>query len=120
MDTTPIPTQPLEILGAITFFSVVIRMVVDAIKRQYPINGTWVNVLAWALGIVIAAAMDIQGTEALLDYVGVRAGRVPITPVDYAITGAAMAAGAGVLADLAGRNKAPVAVVEVNANGERL
>lgn len=115
MDTTPI-----EMLATITVLGFIVKAVVDAIRRQYPVDGIWVQALAWALGAGVAWAFDLKGAAALLEYVGAPAARVPITPIDYIITGAAIAAGAGILAELAGRAKQPPAVVEVNANGERL
>lgn len=113
--------EPLAIITTITVAGVVTKAVVEAVRRQYPqLDGLLVQFLAWALGGGIAWALDIQGTEALLTYFGATAGRVPVTPVDYIITGAAIAAGAGVIAELSGKAKTPPAVVEVNASGERM
>jgi len=113
--------EPTEILTTIAVLGVVIKAVVEAVRRQYPVlDGIRVQGLAWALGAGTAWALDIKGTEALLEAMGAAAGRVPITTVDYIITGAAIAAGAGFIAELSGRAKAPPAVVEVNAEGVRL
>lgn len=113
--------EPIAAISTITIAGVVVKAIIEAVRRQYPVvDGIWVQGLAWLLGGGISWALDIQGTEALIEYVGGAVGRTPIAAVDYAITGAAIAAGAGVIAELAGRTKQPPAVVEVNAEGERL
>lgn len=121
MEPTP-PMDPIAMLATLTVFGVVVKSVVDAIRKRYPVDGLWVQGLAWALGAALAWAFDLQGTEALLEYLGATAGRTPNVIVDYIITGAGIAAGAGLLAELAGRSgpRNAVAVVEVNADGERL
>jgi len=113
--------DPIQILATIAALSLVVKGVVDALRRQYPsLDGGVVQLIAVALGIGVAVALDIRGTLALLDSIGAGAGRVPISAVDYVITGVAIAFGAGALAEAVGRSgaKANPVLVEVNDEGQ--
>lgn len=114
--------QPIDagaILATAAVFAVVIRGVIQAIRRQWPfVDGLWVQVLALILGFAAAWVFDLQGAEALLEYVGAPAARVPHVLVDYLVTGGAIAATAGFFSDVA-KNPDPV-VVEIDENGEPL
>jgi hypothetical protein len=119
----PQPIDPAAILATITVLGLVVKAIIDGIRRQYPVEGIWVQLLAWALGSAMAFGLGIQGTEVLLEFVGATAGRTPHIVVDFIITGAAIAAGAGAIAELVGRagpSANPPVVVEVNADGHRL
>lgn len=107
------------ILATLGAFAVVVRAAVQAIRRQWPyVDGIWVQVLAVGLGALAAWAFDVQGAQALLEYVGAPAARVPHAAVDYLVTGGAIAATAGFFADLS-KKPEPV-VVEVDENGAPL
>lgn len=111
--------DPGAVLATAAAFAVAVRAIVQAIRRQWPyIDGIWVQVLALGLGALAAWAFDLQGAEALLEYVGAPAARVPHVALDYLVTGGAIAATAGFFEDLAKKPKAPV--VEVDENGRPL
>lgn len=111
--------DPIAALTTITVLGVIVKSLVDALRRQYPrVDGIWPQLFSWALGGGMAWALDIQGTEALLDYLGATAGREPIASVDYLLTGAAIAAGAGFLAEISGRSASDEVIIEVDDSGE--
>jgi hypothetical protein len=111
-----------ELIATIGVLGVIIKAIVDAVRRKYPtMDGLWVQVVAFVLGGGVAFAFDVQATRAILDFIGASAARTPVPALDYVITGAAIAAGAGLLAELSGRSGGPTPViVEVNASGEPL
>lgn len=111
--------DPVALLAFVAVLGTFVTKVVDAIRRQWPrIDGLGANALAWALGAAVAAALDVRATEAILELAGGGAGRPPAPIVDWIITGAAIAAGAGLLHDLAKRpTVAPTVVVDTGATG---
>lgn len=112
--------SPANMLATLAIFGTFVTKIVDAVRRQYPaLAGLKVNVAAWVLGSGLAFAFDLQGAEAILEVVGAAAAREPHLIVDYLITGAVIAAGAGVIADLTDRKVEPL-IVEVDSNGHRL
>lgn len=121
MDPVP-PIDPTSMLATLAIFGTITKAVVDAVRRQRPALEGWkVQALAWAIGIAFAAGFDLQGAEAILAFVGASAAREPHILFDYVITGAAIAAGAGVIAELAGKSGTPSpVVVEVDENGAPL
>lgn len=111
--------DPIAALTTITVLGVVVKSIVDAVRRHYPrLDGIGPQLAAWALGSGTAWALDIQGTEALLEYLGAAIGRAPIAPVDYLLTGAAIAAGAGFLAEISGRSASGEVIIEVDESGQ--
>jgi hypothetical protein len=114
--------DPIEILATIGVLALLVKGAVDAIRRRYPtLDGGLVQVIAIILGIGIAAGLDIKGTAAVLESLGGSIGRDPHFVVDYILTGVAIAFGAGALAEAVGRSaNPPVAIVEVDATGDRL
>lgn len=105
------------ILATIGVFSVAVKGLVDAIRRQWPrIDGLSVQVIAVAVGAVSAWMFDLKGAAVLLDAAGAGAARVPTAALDYILTGVAIGLGSGVLAELSGRRTVPV--VEVDAGGK--
>lgn len=115
----PTAVDTAAILATLGAFAVVIRAAVQAIRRQWPtLDGLAVQGIALALGAGAAWAFDVQGAQALLEYVGAPAARVPHAAVDYLVTGGAIAATAGFFADLS-KKPEPV-VVEVDENGAPL
>lgn len=111
-------TQVLTTLAAI---AIPIKGIVDAIRRHRPgLDGLTVQAIAVVLGSLGAWAIDFRATEALLNVGGIAAGRIPIAPVDYIITGVAIAASAGLFAELSGRSGSTPTIVEVDATGRHL
>lgn len=110
--------EPLAVITTVGVIGVVVKAIVDGLRRHYPkLDGLWPQLIALTLGAGIAWAFDLRGAEALLEYVGGAAGRTPIVAVDYLVTGAAIAAGAGFLAEISSRGKAGTAVIEVDDEG---
>jgi hypothetical protein len=113
MDSTSI----LITVGAL---AVIVKGVVAWARRNYPsLDGNKVQGIAIAVGIAIAAALDLRGTAALLESIGAGTGRVPHFVIDYIITGIAIAFTSGVLAEavgISGPSAEPV-VVEVDVEG---
>jgi hypothetical protein len=94
--------DPIEVLATVAVFGVVVKAVVQAIRRQWPgLDGLAVQAVAVALGAGGAWAFDLRATAALLEAAGAQVGRMPVPAVDYLITGVAIAAAAGVVAELA-------------------
>lgn len=112
--------EPLAVITTIGVFGVVVKAIVDGARRQYPkLDGLAVQALALALGVGAVWAFDLRGAEALLDFAGATV-RTPHFIADYVITGAAVAAGSGFLAEIAGRSGNTPVVVEVDAEGRHL
>lgn len=113
--------DPGTIAVTIAAFGVVTKGIIDALRRQWPrFDGGWVQAGALALGTAEAAVFDLQATEALLSAAGVSVGRIPVDPLDFLITGGAIAFGAGLLAEVVGRSGNTAAVVEVDPAGRVL
>lgn len=114
-------TEPLAVITTIGVFGVVVKAVVDGVRRRFPgLDGLLVQGLALVFGFGLAWAFQLHGAAALIDYIGADAATVPNVWVDYVVTGAAIAAGAGFLAEIAGRTKPQPVVVEVDENGAPL
>lgn len=114
--------DPIEILATVGVLGLLVKGAVDAIRRRYPtLDGGVVQLIAIALGIGLAAGLDLRGTAAVLESLGGTLGRDPHFVVDYILTGVVIAFGAGALAEAVGRsgNPTPV-VVEVDGSGDRL
>ena len=112
---------PVEIIATVTVLSVIVKAVVDAIRRGAPVvDGLGAQLLAWLLGVFVAWTIDLRATLALLEAAGGGAGRIPPAFADYLITGAAIAAGAGAIAELVGRSGSDLAIVEVDEHGDPL
>lgn len=110
--------ETIDILGAIGALSLVITALVDAIRRHFAVlDGSAVQLVAFALAYLACWALDFTATAELVELLKLPAGRVPPLAVDYAVTAVAIMAGAGKLAELTKR-RAPV-VVEVNPDGSR-
>lgn len=109
------------VLLTLSGFGVILSKVVDAIRRQpwaANLSGTGVQAVALFLAIAAVWALDLRGTEALLQSIGAGyVGRLPAPVLDYVISGAYVAAIAGVFADQ--KPKEP-AIVEVDAEGKPL
>jgi hypothetical protein len=111
--------DPGAILVTVSVFAAVVRSIVQAVRRQWPfIDGLAVQAIAVALGALGAWAFDLQGAQALLEVSGAAGATVGHVAVDYLVTGGAIAAAAGLFADVA-KSPAPV-VVEVDENGAPL
>lgn len=112
--------SPANMLATLAIFGTFTVKIVDGIRGQLPgLGGLKVNALAWAIGAVLSFSFDLQGAEAILEVVGASAAREPHLIVDYLLTGAVIASGAGVIADLTDRKVEPL-IVEVDADGHRL
>ncbi len=110
--------DPGTIAITLSAFAIVTKGIIDALRRQWPrFDGGWVQVAAVTLGAVVAWVFDIQATETLLSTAGATVGRIPPDPLDYLITGGAIAFAAGLLAEITGRSGPPAALVEVDAQG---
>lgn len=95
------PIDPAAMLATLAALAVFVRAAVQAIRRQWPdLDGIRVQLVALGVGALVAWGLDLQGAEALLEYVGAPAARVPHVAVDYLVTGGAIAAMAGLFADL--------------------
>lgn len=115
----PSTIDPGAVLATVAVFAVVVRAAVQAIRRQWPaIDGLWVQLIALALGAGAAWAFDLQGAQALLEYVNAPAARIPSVWLDYIVTGGAIAATAGFFHEAA--SSPPATVVEVDENGAPL
>ena len=102
----------------LSVFAIVTKGIIDAARRQWPrLDGFAVNVAAVIIGTAQAWIFDLQATEALLTTAGVTVGRIPVDPLDYLITGGAIAFSAGLLAEFTGRSGKTIGVVEVDAEG---
>lgn len=113
--------DPIEILATLGVVAVVVKGVVDAIRRRYPlIDGGIVQLLAIVLGVGVAWGFDLKATAALLEQAGAAVGRVPIAAVDYVITGVAIAFSAGFFAEVSGRSGNGALLVEVDSEGKHL
>jgi hypothetical protein len=114
--------SPIDLLASLAIFGTFLKAFIDAIRRKYPrLDGLVVQLLAAAGGAGIAWSFDLQGTEAILGTVGASVGRYPPVAIDYIITGIAIAAGAGLLAELSGKSGQPTPViVEVGVDGNPL
>jgi hypothetical protein len=111
--------DPIQILATVAVLGVVVKGIVDAIRRQWPgLDGLVVQVAAVLVGAGIAWALDVRATEALLESVNASVGRIPPPALDYVVTGVAMAAAAGFLAEIAGRSGGNVGtIIEVDETG---
>lgn len=88
------------VIATVGALALVTKSVTQAVRRRYPaLDGTAVQVVAWVLASGFAMAIDLRATSALLESIGATPGRTPIPLVDYIVTGAAVAAGAGWLAE---------------------
>ena len=111
MDSTAI----LATLGSLSLLT---KYLVQAARRHWPtLDGTRVQVGAAVLGTLQAWAIDFRATEALLELAEIQANRLPAPALDYVITGLAIAAGGGFIAELA-KGKGEI-VVEVDGSGAR-
>lgn len=110
--------DPVQVLATVAALGLLVKGAVDAIRRHYPsLDGGVVQAIAGALGIGLAAGLDVRATEALIASLGGSLGRTPHWAVDWALTGLAIAFGAGALAEATGRSGSPTAIVEVDADG---
>lgn len=108
--------ETIDITVAIATYSLIVSAVVDAVRRQLPnLDGGQVQLLAAALAYAGVWAFDFTATAELVALLELPVGRIPPPAIDYAITAAAIMAGAGKLAEFARKPK-PV-IVEVNADG---
>lgn len=112
--------DPVGILATIAALGLVVKGAVDAIRRRYPsLDGGIVQAIAAVLGVGVAAALDVRGTEALLNTLGAGGGigRTPHYIIDWLFTGLGIAFGAGALAEATGKSGRSPAVIEVDADG---
>lgn len=116
--------EPVTVAVTLSAFAVVTKGIIDVLRRQWPrFDGLAVNAAAVTLGTLEAWAFDLQATQALLNAAGATmVGRIPIDPIDFLITGGAIAFAAGLLAEFSGRsgNNNNAVVVEVDADGRVL
>jgi hypothetical protein len=111
--------DPVAMLATLAVLGVFVKGIVDAIRRQYPrIDGLKSQALSVAVGALIAWGFDLQGAAAILEATGAAAARVPIVPVDYLITGAALGLGAGFLAEISGRSGGGEVIIEIDEEGQ--
>ena len=73
--------------------------IVERIKDQFGLQGTYVALVAYATGVVIAFGFNLAAFNDLLGASGVQ----PELWVDKLFTGISIGAGAGFLSDIAGR-----------------
>jgi hypothetical protein len=105
--------EPIEVLATVAVFGVVVKAVVQAIRRQWAaLDGLAVQGAALALGALGAWAFDLRATQALLEAANASVGRLPHPSVDYLITGVAIAAAAGVWAEITARSVVEIETVE--------
>lgn len=91
----------VEVLATVAVFGVVVKAVVQALRRQWPsLDGLTVQLIAVLLGAGAAWAFDLRATSALLELAGAAVGRLPAPALDYLISGVAIASAAGVVAEL--------------------
>lgn len=108
----------LEILATVAVFGIVVKAVVQAIRRQWPtLQGLAVQLIAVVLGALGAWAFDLRATAALLEVANAHVGRIPAPPVDYLITGVAIAAAAGVVAEVSQGATIEIETVETEVVG---
>lgn len=120
MEVTPAELSPAQVLATVAVLGLVVKMVVDALRRQWPgLDGLTVQVIAIAVGAGVAWGLDVRATAALLEQAGAAVGRLPAPALDYVVTGAAMAATAGFLAEIAGKSGGNVGtIIEVDSSGD--
>lgn len=118
----PEALDPAAILATLAILGTLTKGLVDALRRHYPrLQGFGVQLVAAGLGALQAWGFDLRGTEAMVELAGATVGRIPPAPVDYLLTGAAIAAGAGFLAELSGKSgQATPVIVEVDNTGRHL
>lgn len=115
----PAPINPVELLATVAVLGAVVKAIVDAIRRQWPrLDGLAVQVVAIGIGAAIAWTLDVRATAALLESVNASVGRLPVPAVDYLVTGTAMAAAAGFLAEIARRSGPAATPVIIEVDGE--
>ncbi len=97
--------EPVGALATLVTLAVIVQKGVEAVRRRYPnLDGGHVQAVAVAAGVAIASGIDLRATVDLLDALGVSVGNTPAPWLDYVITGVAVGAGSGFLADLTGRS----------------
>lgn len=93
----------MDILVTVGMFAVVLKGIVDALRRQFPkLDGIYVQLISVVIGALAAWGFDLKATAALLDQSGAHVGRMPVPAVDYLITGVAIAFTAGIFAEAVG------------------
>lgn len=114
----PTAVDPLAVITTIGVFGVIVKSIIDTIRRRYPrLDGTLVQVGALLLGSGLAWSFQLRGASSLMQYLGATAANAPYWAIDYLVTGAAIAAGAGFLAEISG-SKTEAIAFEVDANGD--
>lgn len=120
------------ILAAITVFGVMVKGALAILKRHLPnVSGTVTQLAGWVLGGGISATLDYRAAAALIEQAGLAdvIGRPPAPVLDYVITGFAIMAASGVIAEFVGtagprraalEAQANTVVVEVDAGGNPL
>ena len=128
-DPEPAPDGPTTgaILGAITIFGGIVKAALAIVKRHAStLSGTWTQAVGFVLGTVIAAGLDYRAATALIEQAGLAdvIGRPPAPWFDYGITGFAIMAASGIIAEFVGTSGPKKAallarpvVVEVDATG---
>jgi hypothetical protein len=111
--------DPVQILATLAVFAVVLKGIVDAVRRQWPgLDGLVDQIVAIVLGAGIAWAFDLRATLALLEQAGAGVGRLPAPALDYLITGAGMAFAAGFFAEVAGKSGGNAGtIIEIDEEG---
>jgi hypothetical protein len=113
--------DPIQTTASLAVFAAAVKGMIDALRRQWPrLDGLGVQLVAVAIGAGIAWGFDFQATEALLASTGALVGRVPPDPLDYLVTGGAIAAAAGLFAERSGRSGHQPLLVEIDAEGRPL
>lgn len=115
------------IIAAITIFGAMVKAALAIIKRHAPnMNGTVTQAVGTLLGAGIAATLDYRAAAALIEQAGLAdvIGRQPAPVLDYIITGFAIMAASGVIAEFVGTSgpkkaayEAQAQIVEVDAAG---
>jgi hypothetical protein len=73
----------------------VVTKIVERLRKEFPIiDGTWVNLIAWGLGIAISFGFGLHVFQALLDGTGTMA-----DVLDHLLTGFGIGSGASFFAD---------------------
>lgn len=94
-----------RVIGGLAVFGVIVKTAIQVTRGIITqLHGPIVAGLAAVYGIIIAGVLDFRAAEALLTQAGVEdiIGRTPSQPLDWVITGFAIAAVAGFLAEFVG------------------
>lgn len=110
--------EPVSVTVVVLAIGLVVQKFVERVRARFPrLDGELVTLASVLIGTGIAWGWDLRAASELIPALG---GTVTI-PVafDYIVTGGAIGAGAGFLADLSGRSGSRnTAVINIEPGGE--